>query len=359
MNDSVSDKINAICCNSPCSSIDIEYGNAAEILVECSFQQDDLTDNEAHRYLIASITKPVVGMAFLNLVQQGHVSLNERIGNVLPDFQRRDFRSVTFRNLLTHTSGLPDMLPNNTELRAGHSSLKEFLTEAESVEFDFKPGTDSRYSSVGFLLLAAAIEAISGRSSADYLNDNIFSALEMTETWLGIPADAANELLPSVLPCELPNWQQEDAESWDWNSRYWRMLGAPWGGLISTTRDLGHFARSLLAGLNQQRRDHSELFGAPVVRTAFDDQTQVFTGIPESTRLTKSWGLGWRRQWPAHSASFGDFVSPETVGHWGATGTLLWIDPKTDRYCVILTTTPYESSRHTIQRLSNLLAAEL
>ena len=69
---------------------------------------DELPDR---RYLIASITKPIVAMSAVQLAAEGHFALNDAVRDHLPGFQRGPLRPITIRHLLTHTSGLPDMLP--------------------------------------------------------------------------------------------------------------------------------------------------------------------------------------------------------------------------------------------------------
>ena len=177
----------------------------------------------------------------------------------------------------------------------------------------------------------------------------------MTDTKLGLSDEEAESFLPTVLPSIAPNWQS-DAEDWGWNSRYWRCLGAPWGGLMSTVADLGRFAQMMLnSGRNH---DGVEILPPAVVSTSCDDQIAEYAAATTFTGSTRSWGLGWRRQWATHAASFGDFVSHDCYGHWGATGTLMWIDPVSGRYAVFLTTTPYEDSCSVIQRFSNVAATE-
>jgi CubicO group peptidase (beta-lactamase class C family) len=61
--------------------------------------------------------------------------------------------------------------------------------------------------------------------------------------------------------------------------------------------------------------------------------------------------------WPAHSANFGDLLGPRTYGHWGATGTALWIDPDLDAYAIVLTTQPQEPHGTYLARISNMIAA--
>ena len=308
----------------------------------------------SRRYLVASITKPIVAMAALKLAAAGEFSLSERIGRFLPTFVRAAYRRITVRHLLTHTSGFPDMLPENTLLRAKNASLNEFVEKASAVDLEFATATDCRYSSVGFLLLGAIIEKTTSVKLPQFLTTEFFQPLRMSETWLGLPDHEADDLMPTVLPSLLPAWQP-DADEWGWNSRYWRTLGAPWGGLISTAADLGRYATMMLTdGANEAGR---QVLPAAVVRAAMSDQLYQLAAESGFHGSQRSWGFGWRRQWAAHPASFGDFVSDETVGHWGATGTMMCIDPESRRFTVVLTTTPYEESQSAIQRVSNLVAA--
>lgn len=305
------------------------------------------------RYLVASLTKPIVAMALLKLAGDAEVALTERLGVLLPSFQKSRFRRITLRHLLTHTSGFADMLPNNAELRASHAGLAEFLGQASNTELEFQPATDCRYSSIGFLLIGAIIEKLTNEPLGVFLRKQFFEPLRMTNTWLGLSDANAETILPTVLPNTLPNWQ-ESAGDWGWNSRYWRMLGAPWGGLISTSKDLGNFCRMMLQ--EGTTPNGQQLLPCAVVKAAVRDQTADAARQPTYVGQHRPWGFGWRLQWPSHLASFGDFVSHNSVGHWGATGTLMWIDPDHDSFAVILSTMPYEQSQSSIQCLSNAIA---
>src|SRR5690606_13248281 len=129
---------------------------------------------------------------------------------------------------------------------------------------------------------------------------------------------------------------QLQGEDWNWNSRYWRQLGAPWGGILSTPADLARLAQSLL----RSQAEAGLPFSSAAIEAATANQLDGFPDLPEGDRRSRPWGLGWRLQWPSHAASFGDFVGPRTFGHWGATGTLLWIDPERDVFAVMLSTQP-------------------
>jgi CubicO group peptidase (beta-lactamase class C family) len=313
-------------------------------------------EKSGRRFLIASITKPIVGMLAVQLASAGRLSLNEPIREFVDGFNRGPLRAITFRHLLTHTSGLPDMLLNNNELRARHASLAEFVSETAKGTPEFPAGTSCRYSSMGFAVLAEVIEKITQTSVPELLRRDLFEPLRMQDSWLGIPSAEFEELQSTLVPCELPIWQQQAAD-WNWNSRYWRCLGAPWGGMTSTSTDLGRLAVCML---NQgMASEHQTLIHPLVISSATQNQTCHIPGLAESDRLHRPWGLGWRFNWPDHATCFSDFVSAEAYGHWGATGTLMWIDPKTKIWCVILTNQPYEVSQTVIQRLSNRIASEV
>ncbi len=313
------------------------------------------------RYLIASITKPVVAMTAVQLAAEGRLALNDAVRDHLPEFHRGPLRQITIRHLLTHTSGLPDMLPQNMELRAAAATTRDFVDATAQVTPDFAAGSDSRYCSMGFAVLAAIVESITQSTCADYLHRSLFQPAGMNSTWLGLPRAAVDELMPTVLPCDLPIWQEANSD-WNWNSRYWRTLGAAWGGMISTAEDLGRLATCLVnAGTTEfPGRAHgvatSTIWNSAVVRACMSNQSQHIVGLSESDRFQCAWGFGWRRNWLDHCTTFSDFLSADTVGHWGATGTMMWIDPVSSRWCVILTTQPYEESQSVIQRMSNVVA---
>jgi len=347
-------QLEKIVVGSPLEHADIVWGSA-DTAATCAWSADHVTAPriDQRRYLVASITKPVVAVSLLKLVAEGETTLAERLRDLLPEFRAAAYRRITVRHLLTHTSGFADMLPDNAELRAANAGLPEFLKHAASSDLNFVPATNCQYSSIGFLLIGAIVEKLSGLSLSHFVQTEVFQPLGMNESWLGLSESVADQILPTVLPNKLPDWQP-NAENWGWNSRYWRCLGAPWGGLISTARDLSLFAQMILN--EGAAANGTQFLPDVVVREAIRDQTAEMASQSDYTGSHRSWGFGWRGQWALHSASFGDFVSPQTIGHWGATGTLLWIDPSRDRFGIILTTTPYEASRSVIQQISNVLS---
>ena len=125
---------------------------------------------------------------------------------------------------------------------------------------------------------------------------------------------------------------------------------------MTTPGDLAKFAAMMLRG---GRTDSETILSPAAVRTATRNQLFAIDGAPEKHRDCRPWGLGWRLHWPAHSANFGDLLGPRTYGHWGATGTLLWIDPDAETFAIFLTTLPQEPRGLELGRVSNQVAAAL
>jgi CubicO group peptidase (beta-lactamase class C family) len=306
------------------------------------------------RFVVASLTKPVVAMAVLRLAEMGKFSLNDRVSEFLPEYDDPPKRPTTLRHLLTHTSGLPDSLPTNVALRRAHAPLSRFVEGACAISLDFPPGRGVQYQSLGYALLGEIIARVSGKSCGEFLRDQFFEPLGMSDTSLGADAELSNAEFPDRLAEIRVPKEMEGGGDWNWNSAYWRRFGAPWGGLISTIEDLAKFCAMMLQG---GRGDNGPVLSPAAVLGATTNQLDGFHDIPETDRRTRPWGFGWRLNWPAHAASFGDFLSPQSFGHWGATGTLFWIDPPRRLSAVLLSTQPLERERSPLIRLSNMIAS--
>lgn len=298
-------------------------------------------------FLVASLTKPMVAMAALLLVERGRISLNDRVVSFIPEFREGPKKTITIRHLLTHTSGLPDMLPNNQELRMARSPLSAFIKGTCETELLFPPERGSQYQSMGFALLAGVIEAISGKSYQRFLREELFEPLGMMNSWLGVPDDFPD--VHRIAEVEVPDAQAGGVD-WNWNSRYWRSFGAPWGGAITTTSDMSRFCQCLAQG-------GEPLFSSATVREATTNRLLDFPGIPDGDRRSRGWGYGWRMNWKDHRSLFADLLPAEAYGHWGATGTLCWIDPERELSAVLLSTRAVEREVSPLTRLSNMICA--
>jgi CubicO group peptidase (beta-lactamase class C family) len=326
--------------DSHCRAIAAEVGTTDESHAFATGQlgEDDETAVTADSiFLIASPTKPLVATAAMMLVEQGQLQLDHFVAHYLEDFRSEDKRATRIHHLLTHTSGLPDMLPNNVELRAAHAPLSEFMKHVGNVELVAKPGTRVHYQSMGILTLATVLEKITGSPLPQFLNETIFAPLEMTSTSLGIA-----ETWASTGHLERMTWSQVDdkpeATDWGWNSQYWRTLAAPWGGLLSTAPDLGRLCRHML----KIHGGEQGIVHPQTLKAMTTNQLVHFRALPDNVIRCTPWGLGWQLNWPGHPRGFGSLLAAHTYGHWGATGTMLWLDPSRGAYGVVLTTEPVE-----------------
>src|SRR6185503_7986952 len=137
-------------------------------------------------FLLASITKPVTACALMLLVERGRVSLKDPVSRYLPEFTGGGREKVLVRDLLAHTSGLPDMLPENIELRRAHAPLSKFVRHAYKTPLLYDPGTSFRYQSMGILLAGEIVERLSGMRLREFEQKEIFQPLGMNHSALGL-----------------------------------------------------------------------------------------------------------------------------------------------------------------------------
>lgn len=279
-------------------------------------------------WLIASITKPIVCMGVGLLLERGLLGLDDPVRRWIPEFSGADRQAITLRHLLTHTSGLPDMLPENVELRQRHAPLSEFVERICSTPLLFAPGTHVSYQSTGIALLGEIIARVSGRNCAEFLRAEFLEPLGLNTTSLGWRPELAGKVAECYQSDETP------PTDWDWNSSYWRGFGAPWGGMFASAPEIARFMHLMLKG---GRWEDQQLLGTSVVREATRNQTDLLPDLPRSARLRTSWGLGWRVLAARESEYFGDLLSPTAYGHAGATGTGVWNDPVTGVTFVLFT----------------------
>jgi CubicO group peptidase (beta-lactamase class C family) len=267
-------------------------------------------------FLLASISKPMTAAGVMRLVDRGELTLRDPVQKFIPEFTGGDRDLVTVQHLLTHTSGLPDMLPENIELRKRHAGLADFVAATCKTPLLFPPGTNVSYQSMGILLAAEMAQRITGTPFREFLRREVFLPLGMRRTSLGLGA----RRIEDTAQCQV-----ESNEDWSWNTPYWRDLGAPWGGVHSTAADVSRFLDAFL-------RPNGRTLKRETARAMITSHTQG---------LSEAWGLGWR----LGPGTFGRGCSPQTFGHHGATGTVAWADPEIDVRCVLLTTKPAEQSR--------------
>ncbi|MDX1676551.1 serine hydrolase domain-containing protein [Arsukibacterium sp.] len=134
-----------------------------------------------HKFRIGSVTKQFAAAALLTLIDEGKASLTDPLIKYLPDYP--EGQAITLLQLLNHTSGVKSYtgIPGYM-----HNQIRRELTTAELIDefknlpVDFAPGTDFKYNNSGYVLLGAVIEAISGKSWHQYINDALLKPNKLT-----------------------------------------------------------------------------------------------------------------------------------------------------------------------------------
>ncbi|MCB1276560.1 serine hydrolase domain-containing protein [Prosthecobacter sp.] len=291
-------------------------------------------------FLLGSISKPLTAAAVMVLVDRGEVKLSDHAVKYLPEFNEGARKNITIEQLLTHTSGLPDQLENNSDLRASHAPLSEFVKGAVRTPLLFAPGSKYHYQSMGILLAAEIAERVTKTPLPEFLQQHVFTPLGMTRTVLGLGKFKKSDMVPMQTEHAAPESGAGDpkAREWDWNSDYWRNLAAPWGGAHSSAADVSAFLRSFL-------HPDGKVLREATAKLMIHDHTPTL----EAHR-----GIGFM----VGPVGLGKGCSERVFGHSGSTGTLAWADPATDTTFVLLTALPKNVSGQLIlYPVSDLVSA--
>jgi CubicO group peptidase (beta-lactamase class C family) len=321
-------------------------GHVAAAVLHVVHREDSFTQafgkaaSEEAMFLLGSISKPISITALMALFDQAEFKLNDRVKKFVPQFSGDHRDEVTIQQLLTHVSGLPDQLSENNALRSRHATLSEFVEHVFRTPLQFTPGSRYQYSSMGILMAAHVAERVSGMDILTLVDRTVFQPLRMQRSALGL----GRFKLDDVVACQTEHAAPEagggdpKAKDWDWNSPWWRKLGAPWGGAHGSAPDLAKFLGEFL------------------------NETGACLK-PETARLMvrnhNSPGLDPRGlAWNVGSSAGSKGCSQKTFGHTGSTGTVAWADPATHTRCIVLTSLPARAIQpHPRDLAANAVAA--
>jgi beta-lactamase class C len=284
---------------------------------------------------LASVTKPVTAAVVMTMVDEGLVSLDEPVVRLVPEFRadpeaeghdpalERLRPTITTRQLLCHTSGLPEDLAPRASRYAEKLPLAEIVDAMCRLPLRSAPGAELRYSNAGFGVLTRLVERVADQEFWAVARRRVLQPMRLRDTFARPGPDVVDRI------ALLADAAHAGTELESYNGAYWRDLALPWGGLFGSPRDLARFAGAVLP--SGAALPH--LLSAPAVAVMTSDQAGGVPGGVESAKVrwdVAHWGLGWevkgskRRHWT------GEFTSPSTVCHFGAAGTLLWADPERD-----------------------------
>ncbi len=274
---------------------------------------------------VASITKLATALAVLRLVNTNTLDLDEPLRRYLPDAAAARL-GVTLRTLLSHTSGLPeDLAPDSAPYSKG-LSWRALAKACLKTAPERQPHTYVQYSNVGYGLLAVVVERQTNLNFSNALESLALKPLGV-EGYLGVEPPRSPIALADVRSSHVSTPLEP------YNSRFWRALALPWGGLITTVDGALRLVRAF--------HGFPSGFLSPAVRAeAVRNQTDHLGGGYGGPFIYPlcPWGLGpdLRGAKQPHWAPVE--ASPETFGHAGASGCVAWCDPRADIAWAILGT---------------------
>ena len=331
-----------------------------EVTYQGAFGKRDLSKDDAMTadsvFWIASMTKAVTAAAAMQLVEQGKLSLEAPIGNVLPDLaapqvlegfdsqgepKLRPARNpITLRHLMTHTAGFCYNLWNGDMVqyleKTGLPAITTCQNDALKTPLASDPGTRWEYG-INIDFVGKAVEAASGKRLDAYLRDHLLTPLGMTDTGFKI-GDAQRKRLvgmhargPDGSLAPIPFELEQDPE--------FHMGG---GGLYSTAGDYIRFTQMIL---NKGRGNGNQVLKAETVATMGQNHmgdlnvTKMISALPDFTNdidlypdMAKKWGLSFL----INTAKTPEGRSPGSLAWAGLANTYYWIDPARDVTGVIL-----------------------
>ena len=265
---------------------------------------------------LASLTKVIATTtAIMQLVEAGRIDLDRPAALYWPGFAANGKGSITVRQLLTHTSGLPPDLDIASDWRGREAALALIA----AIRPAHAPGEAFVYSDINFIVLGELVGRVSGESLDVYARRHIFQPLGMSDTMFNPPTARLSQIAPTDRERGRLRWGEPQ------DPTAFRMGGvAGHAGLFSTAGDLSRFARMLLQG--------GSLDGVRILRPETVALMTRAVSLPGGVRS----GLGWDVASP-YSACMDQAFGPQSFGQTGYTGGLVWLDPATRSFLIVLT----------------------
>jgi CubicO group peptidase (beta-lactamase class C family) len=315
-------------------------------------------------YRIYSMTKPLTSTAIMMLYEEGRFQLDDPISRFIPAFaNQRVFmggsrgkmdlapaeRDITFRDLLSHTSGLTyGMMEANAvdalyrqkeggvDFQTSPATLKDVVEQAAKFPLIAQPGKAWNYS-ISTDVLGYLVEVVSGMPFQDYLVEKVIKPLGMVDTNFFVPPEKHDRFAANYAPEAGGKLKLIDDPA---KSRYLapRTVNSGGGGLVSTASDYLRFCKFML---NKGELDGVRLLGKKTVELMTSNHLKGDMGdmgaprFSESTYLGIGFGLGFSVMLdPAKAQILG---TPGEYAWGGAASTAFWCDPQEDMAVVMLT----------------------
>lgn len=277
---------------------------------------------------LASLTKPLATTsAVMKLVDDGKIALDQPLQDLLPISLPKDKAGIPLRALLSHCAGFDNWRPFylDIEIKTQENQKAAVRENILNSPLVYPPRTAALYSDLGFMVLEWVIEAETGETLPDYLQEHIFNPLSLNHTFLyraHRPSPFDQHQFAATEKCP---WRKAVMQGVVHDENAFIMGGySGHAGLFGTAEEIYRLLNLLREHYLGKRKD---LFAPKTIRTFFARQ-----GLVKGS----TWALGWDTPSRKESTS-GTGFSEESVGHLGFTGTSIWMDLARDVIVILLT----------------------
>jgi CubicO group peptidase (beta-lactamase class C family) len=253
---------------------------------------------------IGSITKQFTGAAILKLEMQRKLRTTDKITKYFEDVPA-DKADITLHHLLTHSAGLIDVLGRDYERMTRDDLIKKALaSKLKSV-----PGEKHKYSNLGYSLLGAIIEIVSGNSYERYLHDNLFKPAGMKQTGYVLPKWKTENLAVGYKK-DGSRWGTPTDQLWDKDGPFWNLRGN--GGILSTAGDLYKWHQALADEKILSKEAKEKYFAPHIAEEPGGDSFYGYGWVIQKTR--RGTNLIWHNGGnPYFFADFRRYVDDKVV----------------------------------------------
>ena len=277
-------------------------------------------------YCVRSMTKPLVGTAIQMLIDEGRLSLDTPVQDILPFFAGPQTGKITVQHLLTHTGGFP--FTTISKPLSDYAHLAEVAAEAAATGLGFEPGTQFEYSDAGSDTLGAIVAKLTDAPVEQFIQHRILDPLDMRDSiTLLSEDDVVLDRIPSAYSGGTGDWSKH----WEPANRPIFPLFLASQSLYSTTTD---YARFLELWMDQGRLNNQQLLSPQAVSRGLTPEHRMKNYPPSFEGLDVYYG----QQWMVYAKTTDDGGSPATVfGHGGSDGTHAWAWPEQDLMVLFFT----------------------
>jgi CubicO group peptidase (beta-lactamase class C family) len=266
---------------------------------------------------LASISKLYTASMVVSLIEEGLLNLGTKVCEILPEFTGDGRENITLRHLLTHTAGLAYEPENLAELFQARADWVQQLAHGYTDPLLFPPGLGQQYSDTGIGLAALMAVTVTGVSFPELIRARVLEPGGLRDTFMPPPERELGRI------AEVGKVLGEGTDWAHYNSVYGAQIGHPAYGTVATLGDALRFI--LLFDPYGAKRIHSGAALAAMTSDQAHAYSLFFTPRGELVQPVANWGIGFILK--DRSADSG-IASPESFGHEGASGCVLWCDPR-------------------------------